>query len=130
MKKTFQTLIGLLFTSALFISCDKRSEIIAPVTENHNVALTADGYGYKVMVSLEQKETITPLDSANVVSNSTYNYNATFKNGEHLLITISPNNPTQTNFRYNIEDNGSSKANGYIGNVTVGSAVTIHYPRE
>ncbi|WP_454802919.1 hypothetical protein [Mucilaginibacter phyllosphaerae] len=108
--------------------CSKKDQV-TPVTD-HEVTFSTNAAGYKTVISLQTKGTAE--QEAKVLTSVTntgtnYAYKTTITNGDHLLITISPNGANSL-YHYQIDDNGSKTEEADVS-VTVGTSLVLHYPK-
>lgn len=124
-------ILGLLSFVAIaaLAGCSKKDKV-APIT-SHAVNFTTNSSGYKTVISL-QKSGTSEQDAAVLTSvtntGTIYTYQTTFSTGDHLLISVSPNNPKDV-YHYQIDDNAKEADAGDI-NVATGTSLTLHYPKN
>ncbi|WP_439696207.1 hypothetical protein ACFGVS_26115 [Mucilaginibacter sp. AW1-7] len=127
MKKTFP-ILSLLAVMAI-TGCSKKDKV-TPVT-SHALTFTTNASGYKTVISLQASG--TAAESAKVLTSVTNNgtsftYNTTISTGDHLLISISPDGAKGA-YHYQIDDNATKADDGDV-NVTAGTSLVLHYPKN
>ena len=114
---------------AALSGCSKKNNV-QPAT-SHSVNFTTNASGYNTVISLQKNGTseqdATVLTSVTNTGTS-YTYQTTITTGDHLLISISPNNPKAV-YHYQIDDNAKEADAGDI-NVAAGTSLVLHYPKS